>query len=62
MTEGAVHFEWAMILDGVVDHPYPQESEAAARDIVKFYREHYPGRSPVVARRTVTVGPWEEQP
>lgn len=59
MTGEGVHFEWAMILDGVVGHPYPQKSEDEARDIVEFYREHYPGRRPVVARRAVTVGPWE---
>lgn len=61
MTDGDAHFEWAMILDGVTDHPYLQKSEEEARDIVAFYREHYPGRRPYAGRRTVTVGPWEEQ-
>ena len=62
MTEEAIHFEWAMILDGVVGHPYPQKSEAEARDIVEFYRKHYPDRQSNVGRRKVTVGPWEERP
>jgi hypothetical protein len=43
----------------ISDLIYPQADEEQARALAAFYRVHYPERQVCVARRTVTIGPWE---